>query len=170
PEAARWRDRCDVRSRSKTLPQRPPAPTAVVIRTTPKQTGAGTAAPQTGRKSALGGKLICTAGPVQSVIRPHRNAFLRPAGNGAPLDIDAPNAAAWPPLSRRVSPLSHLDTAWPQSYFTECNYMYYREINMKTVSARQANHEFSSLLARAERGEDILITKRSKPVAILSPY
>jgi prevent-host-death family protein len=41
---------------------------------------------------------------------------------------------------------------------------------MKTVSARQANHEFSALLARAERGEDILITKRSKPVAILSPY
>jgi prevent-host-death family protein len=48
--------------------------------------------------------------------------------------------------------------------------MYYIEINMKTVSARQANHEFSSLLARAERGEDILITKRRKPVAILSPY
>jgi prevent-host-death family protein len=48
--------------------------------------------------------------------------------------------------------------------------MYYQHIDMKTVSARQANHEFSSLLARAERGEDILITKRSKPVAILSPY
>jgi prevent-host-death family protein len=41
---------------------------------------------------------------------------------------------------------------------------------MKTVSARQANHEFSDLLARAERGEEILITKRSKPVAVLSPY
>ena len=41
---------------------------------------------------------------------------------------------------------------------------------MKTVSARQANHEFSDLLSRAERGEEILITKRNKPVAVLSPY
>lgn len=41
---------------------------------------------------------------------------------------------------------------------------------MKTVSARQANHQFSELLSRAERGEEILITKRSKPVALLSPY
>ena len=41
---------------------------------------------------------------------------------------------------------------------------------MKTVSARQANHEFSALLARVEHGEEILITKRSKPVAVLSPY
>jgi prevent-host-death family protein len=41
---------------------------------------------------------------------------------------------------------------------------------MKTVSARQANHEFSDLLSRVERGEEVLITKRSKPVAILSPY
>ena len=41
---------------------------------------------------------------------------------------------------------------------------------MKTVSARQANHEFSDLLSRVERGEEILITKRNKPVAVLSPY
>jgi prevent-host-death family protein len=41
---------------------------------------------------------------------------------------------------------------------------------MKTVSARQANHEFSELLSRVERGEEILITKRSKPVAVLCPY
>ena len=41
---------------------------------------------------------------------------------------------------------------------------------MKTVSARQANHQFSNLLSRAERGEEILITKRSKPVAVLGPY
>ena len=39
---------------------------------------------------------------------------------------------------------------------------------MKTVSARQANHEFSDLLSRAERGEEILITKRSQPVAVLA--
>jgi prevent-host-death family protein len=41
---------------------------------------------------------------------------------------------------------------------------------MKTVSARQANHEFSKLLVRVERGEEILITKRNKRVAVLSPY
>ena len=41
---------------------------------------------------------------------------------------------------------------------------------MRTVTARQANHEFSELLSRVERGEQILITKRSKPVALLSPY
>jgi len=36
---------------------------------------------------------------------------------------------------------------------------------MKKVSARQANHDFSKLLSWVERGEEILITKRSKPVA-----
>ncbi len=41
---------------------------------------------------------------------------------------------------------------------------------MKTVSARQANQDFSDLLSRAEHGEEILITKRGKPVALLSPY
>ena len=41
---------------------------------------------------------------------------------------------------------------------------------MKTISARQANHEFSNLLSRVEHGEQILITKRSRPVAVLSPY
>jgi prevent-host-death family protein len=41
---------------------------------------------------------------------------------------------------------------------------------MRTVSARQANHEFSALLLRAERGEEILITKHNKPVAVLRPY
>jgi prevent-host-death family protein len=41
---------------------------------------------------------------------------------------------------------------------------------MKTVSARTANHEFSDLLAWAERGEEILISKRGKPLAVLSPY
>jgi prevent-host-death family protein len=41
---------------------------------------------------------------------------------------------------------------------------------MKTVSARQANHEFSELRSRVECGEEVLITKRGKPVALLSPY
>jgi hypothetical protein len=31
------------------------------------------------------------------------------------------------------------------------------------------HHEFSDLLSRVERGEEILITKRSKPVADLNP-
>ena len=41
---------------------------------------------------------------------------------------------------------------------------------MKTVSARRANRDFAKLLSRVERGEEILITKRSKPVALLCPY
>jgi prevent-host-death family protein len=41
---------------------------------------------------------------------------------------------------------------------------------MKTISARQANHGFSDLLAQVEQGEEILITKRGNPVAIISPY
>jgi prevent-host-death family protein len=40
---------------------------------------------------------------------------------------------------------------------------------MKTVSARQANHEFSALLSRAERGEEILITKHNKPSCRIKP-
>jgi prevent-host-death family protein len=41
---------------------------------------------------------------------------------------------------------------------------------MKTVSAREANQGFSDLLAQVERGEEVLITKRGSPVALLSPY
>lgn len=41
---------------------------------------------------------------------------------------------------------------------------------MKTVTARQANHAFSELLSRVERGEEVLITKRGKPIALLSRY
>lgn len=43
-------------------------------------------------------------------------------------------------------------------------------VSMNTVSARRVNHEFSRLLSRVERGEEIVITKRNKPVAVLSPY
>jgi prevent-host-death family protein len=43
-------------------------------------------------------------------------------------------------------------------------------MTMKTVSARKANHQFSDLLSHVEHGEEILITKRNKPVAVLSPY
>jgi prevent-host-death family protein len=41
---------------------------------------------------------------------------------------------------------------------------------VKTVSARDANHGFSDLLSQVERGEEVLITKRGQPVAVLSPY
>jgi prevent-host-death family protein len=41
---------------------------------------------------------------------------------------------------------------------------------MRTFSARDANHRFSELLAQVERGEEVLITKRGTPVAVLSPY
>jgi prevent-host-death family protein len=41
---------------------------------------------------------------------------------------------------------------------------------MKTITAREANQGFSELLTRVERGEEVLITKRGNPVAIISPY
>jgi len=41
---------------------------------------------------------------------------------------------------------------------------------MKTVSARETNQTFSDLLSQGESGEEVLITKRGQPVAVLSPY
>jgi prevent-host-death family protein len=41
---------------------------------------------------------------------------------------------------------------------------------MKTATAREANHRLSSLLARVEKGEEIVITRHGQPVAVLSPY
>jgi prevent-host-death family protein len=41
---------------------------------------------------------------------------------------------------------------------------------MKTITARDANHRFSDLLSQVERGEEVVITKRGHPVAVLSPY
>ena len=40
---------------------------------------------------------------------------------------------------------------------------------MKSVSAREANQAFSKLLAEAADGEEIVITRRGKPVAKLVP-
>jgi len=40
---------------------------------------------------------------------------------------------------------------------------------MKTVSAREANQHFSRLLKAAAEGEDVVITRRGKPVAKLVP-
>jgi prevent-host-death family protein len=41
---------------------------------------------------------------------------------------------------------------------------------MKAVSSREANQQFSKLLAAAEKGRETIITKRGKPVARLVPY
>lgn len=41
---------------------------------------------------------------------------------------------------------------------------------MRSVSARQANQQFSRWLAEAETGEEVVITRRGKPVATLAPY
>ncbi len=43
-------------------------------------------------------------------------------------------------------------------------------MTMKTVSARQANHEFSDLLSRVERGEEIVIARNNRPVARLTRF
>jgi prevent-host-death family protein len=40
---------------------------------------------------------------------------------------------------------------------------------MRAVTAREANQQFSKLLQRAEAGEEVVITKRGKPVAKLVP-
>lgn len=40
---------------------------------------------------------------------------------------------------------------------------------MKSVSAREANQAFSKLLARVAAGEEVIITRRGRPVAKLGP-
>ena len=40
---------------------------------------------------------------------------------------------------------------------------------MRTVSAREANQSFSRLLQAVVEGEDVVITRRGKPVARLAP-
>jgi prevent-host-death family protein len=41
---------------------------------------------------------------------------------------------------------------------------------MRTVSSREANQGFSSLLSKVEAGEEVVITKHGRPVAMLTPY
>ncbi len=41
---------------------------------------------------------------------------------------------------------------------------------MRTVSLMTANQEFSRLIKEVERGEDIVITRRGRPVARLVPH
>jgi prevent-host-death family protein len=41
---------------------------------------------------------------------------------------------------------------------------------MKHVSAREANQHFAQVLSSVEAGEQVVVTKRGKPVAVISPY
>jgi prevent-host-death family protein len=41
---------------------------------------------------------------------------------------------------------------------------------MRAITARDANQSFSELLSSVEQGEEVVITKRGRPVAVLSPY
>lgn len=40
---------------------------------------------------------------------------------------------------------------------------------MRTVNAREANQQFSALLGQVERGEEVLITKHGRAVAVMTP-
>ncbi len=41
---------------------------------------------------------------------------------------------------------------------------------MKTIGAIEAESHFAQLLARAEQGEEIVVTRRSKPIVRISPF
>ena len=41
---------------------------------------------------------------------------------------------------------------------------------MTKITARDATRGFAALLKRVERGEQVVITKHGRPVAVLSPY
>jgi len=41
---------------------------------------------------------------------------------------------------------------------------------MKHVTAREANQHFAKVLSAVENGEQVVISKRGKPVAVMSPY
>lgn len=41
---------------------------------------------------------------------------------------------------------------------------------MNTIGAFEAKTQFSKLLDRAERGEEIVVTRRGKPVVRISPF
>jgi prevent-host-death family protein len=41
---------------------------------------------------------------------------------------------------------------------------------MKHVTARDANQHFAKVLSAVEAGEHVVISKRGKPVAVMSPY
>jgi prevent-host-death family protein len=41
---------------------------------------------------------------------------------------------------------------------------------MRHVTAREANQHFAKVLSAVEGGEQVLISKRGRPVAVMSPY
>jgi prevent-host-death family protein len=41
---------------------------------------------------------------------------------------------------------------------------------MKQVTAREANQQFAKILAAVEGGEQVVISKHGRPVAVMSPY
>ena len=41
--------------------------------------------------------------------------------------------------------------------------------NMKTITVREAQHRFSALLESVQKGREVIITKRGKPVAKVVP-
>ena len=41
---------------------------------------------------------------------------------------------------------------------------------MRHVTAREANQHFARVLSAVEAGEEVVISKRGKPVAVMSPY
>lgn len=49
-------------------------------------------------------------------------------------------------------------------------YRHYLERALRRVTAREANQRFSEVLSAVETGEQVVITKRGRPVALMSPY
>ena len=41
---------------------------------------------------------------------------------------------------------------------------------MKQVTAREANQQFAKILSAVEAGEEVVISKHGKPIAVMSPY
>jgi prevent-host-death family protein len=41
---------------------------------------------------------------------------------------------------------------------------------MRQVTAREANQHFARILSAVEAGEQVVISKHGKPVAVMSPY
>jgi prevent-host-death family protein len=41
---------------------------------------------------------------------------------------------------------------------------------MRPITAREANQAFARILKEAEAGQSLVITRRGRPVAVLSPY
>ena len=53
-------------------------------------------------------------------------------------------------------------------HYSDTSYM--EMFAMRRVTAREANQQFSTLLALASNGEEIIITRHGEPVATLAPY